>query len=808
LIHIERGPVKLPERFASTAERELQRLSVSVLKDRRPKFRAPTTVKGVREALFRLFHGKCAYCESPLDKPSAGQLDLFRPRQNARGHSASDKEEWFYRHHYWWLSWEWRNLYLSCKDCNRSKGTWFPVVGERVGEGTSWDSLGTEQCLFIDPCVDDPEEFLVYDEKGVVHPRLSSSKAGKWREERAETTIKLLGLNRSALVEARRERMGKLESSLWESWEAGGDLESPADEGLVGDAAPFAGACRFLERQLKEESRQKAAGASSRSFSIPGGATLGMPSPDPGPRTGPPELSPELAEQRAEPKDLEVLEGAPPEEAAPEAPMEAPAPVEAPSEAEARPDTSRVTAFLERITLSNFRAIESLSLEFSRAGQPKDPTALDAAAVDLADDDEAQETTPPKEGWWVLLGENGSGKSSVLQAVALGLAGQVRSQKILDEMGIQAKNLQRRVPRGAPAPGNLRVELELSGEPYRIVYRLQGNRLHFEQGSGGAQSVVRAYGTSRLPPRRFKHQPSPEEQKEAKKKLEELVTIESLFNPHETLIDPEAWLLGEDDQTFKRAALALADLFDLPQGAVYKTKRPREVKVRRGKDRAPLSQLSDGYQALTGLVAHLMAAIPKGVSDLHEESGIVLIDELGVHLHPRWRMNIVKGLRAAFPRFQFLATTHEPLCLRGLEDGEVGVMYHLPSGVSVIDKDVPSLKGLRVDQILTSSHFGLSTTIDPDLDRKFRESFDLLARKEKGLSPSESARLDALERELSPHRVLGYTRQDQLVYELIGAYLGQEQKKSAEGRKKLKAKTKKRVLEAWRRVGWSQGAEP
>jgi hypothetical protein len=93
----------------------------------------------------------------------------------------------------------------------------------------------------------------------------------------------------------------------------------------------------------------------------------------------------------------------------------------------------------------------------------------------------------------------------------------------------------------------------------------------------------------------------------------------------------------------------------------------------------------------------------------------VLIDELEVHLHPRWKMEIVGLLRQMFPKMTFWVTTHDPLCLRGLQPGEVIVLRHEGDQIQpqVITE---SLANLRADQLLTSELFGLIGTRDPDVN--------------------------------------------------------------------------------------------
>ena len=51
--------------------------------------------------------------------------------------------------------------------------------------------------------------------------------------------------------------------------------------------------------------------------------------------------------------------------------------------------------------------------------------------------------------------------------------------------------------------------------------------------------------------------------------------------------------------------------------------------------------------------------------------GVVLVDEIDLHLHPRWQRDVLKGLRAAFPKLQFIVTTHSPQVLSSVENRQV-----------------------------------------------------------------------------------------------------------------------------------------
>ena len=108
----------------------------------------------VRMALARLFSDKCAFCESKVEPAAASPITHhFRPKQEAvdgRGRVS--------RPHYWWLAYEWDNLYLSCQRCARAAGAQFPVAGDRARIGVHAGDLLREKPLLVDPCQDDPKE--------------------------------------------------------------------------------------------------------------------------------------------------------------------------------------------------------------------------------------------------------------------------------------------------------------------------------------------------------------------------------------------------------------------------------------------------------------------------------------------------------------------------------------------------------------------------------------------------------------------------------------------------------------------------
>jgi hypothetical protein len=274
------------------------------------------------------------------------------------------------------------------------------------------------------------------------------------------------------------------------------------------------------------------------------------------------------------------------------------------------------------------------------------------------------------------------------------------------------------------------------------------------------------------------------------------VRIANLFDPFTPLYNADRWLAKLNRYRFDVVAKTLRDLLRIPDKDGLITRRGKDILVPQPGGPVPLRQLSDGYQTVIALAVDIMAGLPPQETDYRTTPGIVLLDELGTHLHPRWRMEIVGSLRRAFASMQFIATTHEPLCLRGVRGGEVVVMRRDGGRITAVT-DLPSPERLRVEQLLTSPFFGLHTTIDPDLDREFQTYYDLLVKPD--LTPSELATKNGLRERLSIHGMLGYTRRDQLLYDVVDRYLA-EAHKAGTTLHNLPEAAKQEIAGIWQRV--------
>lgn len=149
-----------------------------------------------------------------------------------------------------------------------------------------------------------------------------------------------------------------------------------------------------------------------------------------------------------------------------------------------------------------------------------------------------------------------------------------------------------------------------------------------------------------------------------------------------------------------------------------------EYVFRHGNIRVPFPALSDGYRALLGwigdLLYHVCETCPRG-KRLDENEGIVMIDEVDLHIHPGWQMGLLPRLAEQLPRIQFIVTSHSPLLVGSLEWQNVVVARQRKNGSSTLARAEVDVSRLDADQILLTELFGLESTRSGSQTRRMRE---------------------------------------------------------------------------------------
>lgn len=200
------------------------------------------------------------------------------------------------------------------------------------------------------------------------------------------------------------------------------------------------------------------------------------------------------------------------------------------------------------------------------------------------------------------------------------------------------------------------------------------------------------------------------------------------------------------------------------------------ILFRVGGQSVPTIGMSDGFRsilALAGdLVWRLIMAFPDS-SDALQEPGVVLIDELDIHLHPKWQREVAAVLRTTFPNLQFIVATHSPLIAAGAGEDALTLRFETRDGeVSV--QPVERIFAMSVDRILASEAFQLVSPYTPETQEKIDRFDSLSRRKSKGLTKPEQKEFRQLELFVEEARPIGGPPKPGSIESRINDYIAKE----------------------------------
>ncbi len=382
----------------------------------------------------------------------------------------------------------------------------------------------------------------------------------------------------------------------------------------------------------------------------------------------------------------------------------------------------------------------SLSLENVRCFGPKQ-------TLDLSDGN----GRPAR--WTILLGNNGTGKTTVLQTLA-GFSKVAADRQVNPLPVYQFSHLL----------ANVRAEIALEGSLANSVshYRREAVISEWIHEPGERVSVLKhereprfidcfGYGASRRLGRA------------SRLNEENDYASASLFSYEAELRDAEDWLLKVDYQSNKpgrhqhqwtsRLAQTKELLLELLPDvtAIRFETAPGTYPVSRVEFETPygwvpLRQLGYGYQTLIAwmvdFASRLVERYPDSPNPLAEPA-VVLVDEIDLHMHPVWQRKLIGDLTKHFPNTQFIATAHSPLVVQAAGDANLAVLRREGDHV-VIDNEKGAVQGWRVDQILTSELFDLPTAYPPKFDQPLQRRKELLTKPKR--TAAEERELAGLEK--------------------------------------------------------------
>lgn len=400
--------------------------------------------------------------------------------------------------------------------------------------------------------------------------------------------------------------------------------------------------------------------------------------------------------------------------------------------------------FIDSIHLENLRNFRNASIEFVHPDQ-------DFAALGLP--------KPQLANINLILGNNGWGKTTLLKAVALAALGPAaRSSGIYTDYLVRREPVQakREKPTKAVIEASFtvheqdqlppdvdkvesRIEIVRKGDLEELNWAHRDEKLWEPIFSANSDAFFFVgYGSTRRVQTRQRLDMS----SLRNEIFDRGQRVESLFQDAYALIPLTAW----QPNTAREAEIH--DLINKLMGQGHYTFNgeieANEYLFERGGLKVPFPVLSDGYRAFLGWIGDLLFHIHKTAppdKQLRENRGIVMVDEIDLHLHPKWQMTVLETLAKELPNIQFIVTTHSPLIAGSLEWMNIISMQANSDQSSVAKRIEWAVHGLDADQILLTDFFGLESTRAPGKQRTLKE-LSLKARN--GNTEAAKALLEAM----------------------------------------------------------------
>ncbi len=355
--------------------------------------------------------------------------------------------------------------------------------------------------------------------------------------------------------------------------------------------------------------------------------------------------------------------------------------------------------------------------------------------------------------WNVILGDNGTGKTTVLKCIYISL----QNSYSFYEYEWNYKGLAR-IDGGT---GHIMSTIsaddaeEKSGFEIQYVASTELKSFNFDfvgefkfTPERDDFEVIYAYGAAR----RISVGPLDNYEEDERQVI-------NLFSENKALVNAEKWLIQAEYISLKEPKFSgryltvlniLRRLFRDEISDIFiktETGEPRVFfKTHYGDVR--LHELSLGYKTLIAW----MVDFAKGLLDRYPDSenplaepAVCLVDEIDLHLHPKFQRTIIQFLTDTFPNTQFTVTAHSPLIVQSAGDANIIVLKR-EGNETVVEADRINVHDWRIDQILSSDLFGGIGGRAPDVEEKIIRRRALLRKDE--LTEAEKVDFATLEKEL------------------------------------------------------------
>ena len=401
---------------------------------------------------------------------------------------------------------------------------------------------------------------------------------------------------------------------------------------------------------------------------------------------------------------------------------------------------------IKNVSISNFKGIEECSLEL-------------------------------QSGMNLIIGDNGYGKTSILEAISVCLGGYIAGienittkhfledeiRVVLEKTGSASYN------KRYITPISVGCEAEIEGESYKWIRRknsIKASRSTVEprdvckkafsmaNEKGHVLPILSYQSTARM----WMQKKESSEDIFAKEFyrtvgyegcLAEASNIKMMMNWVRRMERIE-WKTKQEVVEYKAVKDVLCHFMNLMEEGIEKVEYDEisdELVYSTKNMTLPIRNLSSGYQSLIWMVldiAYRMAVLnPDLMEKINETPGVVLIDELDMHLHPKWQWNIVKALKDTFPNVQFIAATHSPIIISSCKQDNL-ITISKTGEISYAETPY----GFDVNEIL--SVFQGSYIMAEDVERLFKSFYQNLDAEKYDLAEKQLEQLKEMAGENNP----------------------------------------------------------
>lgn len=374
--------------------------------------------------------------------------------------------------------------------------------------------------------------------------------------------------------------------------------------------------------------------------------------------------------------------------------------------------------FLKEIKLRNFKCLSDISLSFEKDKKSN-------------------------RKWTLILGENGTGKSNILKAIALVTSGSNALGELLGNIDSWIKfgenncSITAVIETKKGEERDISLKFERGDNLSKVISKNKESLYLIDSAIENANRnyFIVAYGASR----RLSNEVFSNFEKSRSARS---MNVRNLFDNSSTLNPLTAWIIELDYRSGEQGInLVKEALQDFLPGIIFHSidKEKKQVMFETVDGLISLDQLSDGYQNMAAWIGDLLFRITEAFrtySKPLESRGLLLIDELDLHLHPKWQRKLLDFIGNKLPNFQVVATTHSPLTAQQADTGELFALKRNDSNIVEIIPFIGSPKSLLINQLLMTPVFGLETDESYEI-QNVKKEYEALKSKGDSLNDTE-----------------------------------------------------------------------